>query len=98
MAATEGAPGNEATADDEDEEHDVDDAGNRTYAEVSGKELKTLARDRGVDIAGMTKVGQVREALIAADAGTGSGETGSGSGSTSGSTPVTRAAKRDVGA
>lgn len=38
------------------------------YDELGGKELKALASERGVDIAGLKTVGQVREALTAADA------------------------------
>ena len=53
--------------DDEEEEYDLDDDGNRTYEELKGKELKSLANQRGVDISGMTKVGEVRAALVEAD-------------------------------
>jgi len=38
------------------------------YADLNGKQLKELAAERGVDISGMKTVGQVREALLAADA------------------------------
>lgn len=48
------------TSDDEDIDTDP-------YNELTGKELKQLASDRGVDIKGLTKVGQVRDALRAAD-------------------------------
>lgn len=37
------------------------------YDELSGKDLKALALERGVDITGLKTVGQVREALTAAD-------------------------------
>ncbi len=65
-----------ATADDDDEidadaaepEQDVDDSGARTYKELKGAELKSLASTRGVDITGAKTVGDVRKALIAADA------------------------------
>lgn len=53
--------------DDDDTEEAKDDAGNRTYAELDAKGVKKEATDRGVDIKGLKKVGEVREALIAAD-------------------------------
>lgn len=37
------------------------------YDELKGSELKALALERGVDITGLKTVGQVREALTAAD-------------------------------
>lgn len=52
---------------DDDTEEAKDDDGNRTYAELDAKAVKKEAVDRGVDIKGLTKVGQVRAALIAAD-------------------------------
>jgi hypothetical protein len=70
------APQDTAAASDEDDldvpeappEPAVDDDGNRTYKELSGAELKSLANNRGVDTKGLTKVGQVRNALMEADA------------------------------
>lgn len=38
------------------------------YASLGGAELKKLAQERGVDIKGLKKVGEVRAALEAADA------------------------------
>lgn len=65
-----------ATADDDDEletadtepEVDTDDSGARTYKELKGADLKSLASTRGVDITGARTVGDVRKALIGADA------------------------------
>lgn len=37
------------------------------YDSLSGKELKALAKERGVNIAGLSTVGDVREALRDAD-------------------------------
>lgn len=55
--------------DDADEvEPDLDEAGARTYKELDGKALKNLAGERGVDISGLRKVGEVRAALVANDA------------------------------
>lgn len=48
------------TSDDEDIDTDP-------YAGMTGAELKDEAKNRGVDIKGLTKVGQVRDALRAAD-------------------------------
>lgn len=60
----------EETLEDDDEvQPDVDEAGARTYKELTGKALSSYAKDRGIDTTGMTKVGQVRAALIAADKG-----------------------------
>lgn len=56
----------EHPADDSDDSLD-DDTEESPYAELGGKELKALANERGVDITGLTKVGQVRDALTAAD-------------------------------
>ena len=47
---------------DEDNKDDGDD-----YDKLGGKELQTLAKDRGVDIKGLRKVSEVRAALRAAD-------------------------------
>lgn len=54
--------------DDEETEPDVDENGARTYKELDGPALKKLATERGVDIKGLKKVGEVRDALRAADA------------------------------
>ena len=48
-------------------EESLDDDGNRDYDELDGKGLMSLASERGVDITGLKKVAQVREALIADD-------------------------------
>jgi hypothetical protein len=63
-----------STEDDDDEidadaepEQDLDGDGNRTYKELKGAELKSLANTRGVDITGAKTVGDVRKALIGAD-------------------------------
>lgn len=59
----------------------VDENGKRTYGELDAKELKALASERGVDISGLKKVGEVRKALIDADAKSSSdaaGETNTG--------------------
>lgn len=53
--------------DDEDDTAGTKDDGD-DYDKLGGKELKALAAERGVDITGLTKVGQVRDALRAADA------------------------------
>ena len=37
------------------------------YANMSARELKELAAERGVDISGLKRVGEVRDALAAAD-------------------------------
>lgn len=47
----------------DDEEIDEGDTPEKTYAEMSGKELKALAAERGVDISGLRTVGEVRKAL-----------------------------------
>ena len=67
---------NAATEDDDEDleseasepEPAVDADGKRTYKELKAPELKSLANTRGVDIAGAKTVGDVRKALIAADA------------------------------
>lgn len=41
--------------------------GDNPYADLGGKELKALAKERGVDITGLKTLGQVRDALVAAD-------------------------------
>lgn len=51
----------------EDEEGAADEPDE--YDSMSGAELKALAAEREVDIKGLTKVGQVRDALRAADEG-----------------------------
>jgi len=48
---------------DEVTEEEVED-----YSGLKGKELTALAKQRGVDIIGLTTAGEVRAALIAADA------------------------------
>jgi len=53
----------DASSDDDDKTSDDGDE----YDALNGADLKKLAGDRGVDIAGMKKVGEVREALRAAD-------------------------------
>lgn len=53
--------------DDEPSDPEVDEDGIRTYKELDGKALKAVAGSRGVDISGLKKVGEVREALRAAD-------------------------------
>lgn len=52
----------ETLDEDENGKDDGDD-----YDKLDGKGLKALAKERNVDIKGMTKVSQVREALRAAD-------------------------------
>lgn len=52
----------------DDVEQDVDSDGARTYKELDKEALKSLAAARGVDISGMRRVGEVRDALRAADA------------------------------
>lgn len=54
--------------DDGEPEEALDEAGNRTYAELSGKALVSLADERGVERKGLKKVGELRAALIQADA------------------------------
>lgn len=49
----------------DEDENGKDDGDN--YDKLDGKGLKALAKERNVDIKGMTKVSQVREALRAAD-------------------------------
>ena len=46
----------------------VDQPAEDEYTNLPGKELKELANQRGVDLTGLTKVGQVRQALRNADA------------------------------
>ena len=58
----------DALEDDEAPDEVKDEAGNRTYAELDSKGLKALAGERNVDIAGLKTVGQVRAALVDADA------------------------------
>lgn len=70
--ASGGAPAApQAPSDDDeigdDDTPDVDADGKRTYKELDGKGLKTLAAQREVDITGLKKVGEVRAALIADD-------------------------------
>ena len=52
----------------EAEDADADDD-NDEFSNLGGKELKELAEERGVDISGLKKVGEVREALRAAARG-----------------------------
>jgi len=52
-------------SDDSDDEMPVEE---NPYAGFTARELKELANERGVDISGLKKVGEVREALLAADA------------------------------
>lgn len=60
----------DAEMEGDDDTPDVDPAtGTRTYKELDSKALKALAAEREVDITGLTKVGQVRQALVDADAG-----------------------------
>jgi len=47
---------------------DADDDLGDDYDDLNGKELKALAAEREVDISGLKKVGEVREALRADDA------------------------------
>ena len=47
---------------------DGDDESEDDLAKLKGPELKALAKERGVDISGMTKVSEVREALRTAQA------------------------------
>ena len=54
--------GIQAETTSDDEEIDTD-----PYSALNGTELKALAAERGVDIKGLTKVGQVRDALRRAD-------------------------------
>lgn len=63
-----GADNGASDDDNLDKEPQLDADGNRTYGELDGKELKALAEERGVDISGLKKVGEVRQALIDADA------------------------------
>jgi sRNA-binding protein len=58
----------ELEAEDAEPEVQVDDDGNRTYKELKAAELKSLANSRGVDIKGAKTVGDVRKALVGADA------------------------------
>ena len=53
------------TASTSDDESMVED-----YAKFDGAALKKLAKERNVDIKGLKTVGEVRQALIAADAAT----------------------------
>ncbi len=57
----------EATKSDEDDDEDDSNEDGDEYDALKGADLKKLAADRNVDISGMTKVGQVRDALRAAD-------------------------------
>lgn len=54
------APAVSRTSDDEEIDTDP-------YTDMTGAQLKDEAKTRGVDIKGLTKVGQVRDALRAAD-------------------------------
>jgi hypothetical protein len=57
--------------DEDDEDLENDDSTEEAiadYKELDGKAAKALAAERGVDITGFTKVQQVRDALMAADA------------------------------
>lgn len=57
-----------AGSDDSDEDIDNGDTpSEKPYADLKGPALKALAADRGVDISGLTKVGEVRAALVADD-------------------------------
>jgi hypothetical protein len=47
--------------------HDDEDIDTDPYADMTGAQLKDEAKKRSVDIKGLTKVGQVRDALRAAD-------------------------------
>lgn len=72
LEAIESATVATASSDDDDVEDDdevpTDESGARTYTELDGKALKALANERQVNISGLKKVGEVRKALIAADA------------------------------
>jgi hypothetical protein len=52
-------PESVTVADDDNEEDDTEDE----FASLNGKELKKRASDLGVDITGLRKVGEVRQAL-----------------------------------
>jgi len=52
-------------AEEEPTEDDEDKAQGDDLDELRGKELKALAAEEGVDITGLTKVSQVREAIRA---------------------------------
>ena len=65
-------PGEREQEGESDTDSDVD-----PYEGLTGAELKTLAAERGVDIAGLRKVGEVRDALRAADAAEADEETDS---------------------
>lgn|SRR5690606_15410529 len=67
VEATEEQPSEEAdeAAEEEPTEDDEDKAQGDDLDELRGKELKALAAEEGVDITGLTKVSQVREAIRA---------------------------------
>ena len=68
LAAKEAEEASDLEPDDEAPKADVDDDGNRTYKELDSRGLKALAGEREVDISGLKTVGEVRKALIDADA------------------------------
>lgn len=55
----------EANAASEEDDDQTNEDGDE-FDKLNGKELKALAAERNVDISGMTKVGEVRDALRAA--------------------------------
>lgn len=67
VEATGEQPSEEAdeAAEEEPTEDDEDKAQGDDLDELRGKELKALAAEEGVDITGLTKVSQVREAIRA---------------------------------
>lgn len=70
------APAAEEVEDDEDiesedeesEDEEVEEDTPRDYTELDGKAVSALAKERGVDVTGLTKVKEVRAALMADDA------------------------------
>lgn len=56
------------TADDDDDQLQKDSDTPPTYEGISGKDLKQLAAEKGVDLTGLTTVGELRAALVQSDA------------------------------
>jgi hypothetical protein len=57
------------TADVEEPEDDEDDDAENPYADVKGKDLSALARERGIEVVKGMRAGDVRQALAAQDLG-----------------------------
>ena len=64
IAALEAAAASQGVEDeDDDEDDDNENEVEDQFQTMTGKELKTYAKENGIDISGLTKVGEVRARL-----------------------------------